>query len=382
MKLHSTHPSNTHPSPRLGGRAALLAIGLILAVSPLAAQRRVLRLPDIPGYTTLKGDFHTHTVFSDGNVWPTVRVQEAWRDGLDALAIADHVEYLPHKDFIPVNHNAAWEICRTLAEEKNIILVHGAELNRDMPPGHLNALFIQDAAALAVPDIMDAIEAAVRQGAFIMYNHPGWEAQERDGIPKLYPIHRDLIAKGRLHGIEYVNTYSRYPLVLDMCRDHRLAIMGDSDAHDVISEIYKASENAHRPVTLVFAKERSSASIREAMFAGRTAVWSGNELAGFENVAAPFFRAAVSVAKPHRADDKSIWFEVGNASDLPFFLTDGPAGAPSSLTIPANGSVIVKAERRYLTEPLAYTAKNVVIGNGKSLAVTLAPGGGPAGPIR
>jgi 3',5'-nucleoside bisphosphate phosphatase len=335
-------------------------------------------MPDIPGYTTLKGDFHTHTVFSDGNVWPTVRVQEAWRDGLDALAITDHVEYLPHKDFIPVNHNAAWEICRTLAEEKNIILVHGAELNRDMPPGHLNALFIQDAAALAVPDIMDAVEAAVRQGAFIMYNHPGWEAQEKDGIPKLYPIHRDLIAKGRLHGIEYVNTYSRYPLVLDMCRDHRLAVMGDSDAHDVISEIYKASENAHRPVTLVFAKERSSASIREAMFAGRTAVWSGNELAGFENVAAPFFRAAVSVAKPHRTDDKSIWFEVGNVSDLPFFLTGGPVGAPSSLTIPANGSVIVKAERRYLTEPLAYTVKNVVIGNGKSLAVTLAPGAGPA----
>ena len=27
-----------------------------------------------------------HTVFSDGTVWPTVRVTEAWEEGLDAMA--------------------------------------------------------------------------------------------------------------------------------------------------------------------------------------------------------------------------------------------------------------------------------------------------------
>lgn len=35
-------------------------------------------------------------VFSDGNVWPTVPVQEAWRDGLDVIALSEHAEYQPH----------------------------------------------------------------------------------------------------------------------------------------------------------------------------------------------------------------------------------------------------------------------------------------------
>ena len=36
------------------------------------------KIPDIPGYVTLKCDFHMHTVFSDGNVWPPIRTEEAW----------------------------------------------------------------------------------------------------------------------------------------------------------------------------------------------------------------------------------------------------------------------------------------------------------------
>jgi hypothetical protein len=44
-------------------------------------------IPDVKGYKTLKCDFHQHTVFSDGQVWPGVRVQEAWREGLDVIAI-------------------------------------------------------------------------------------------------------------------------------------------------------------------------------------------------------------------------------------------------------------------------------------------------------
>ena len=41
--------------------------------------RREIRFPDLPGCGTLKCDFHMHTVFSDGEVWPPVRVAEAWR---------------------------------------------------------------------------------------------------------------------------------------------------------------------------------------------------------------------------------------------------------------------------------------------------------------
>ena len=40
--------------------------------------RKIIRIPDIPGYLTLTGDFHMHTIFSDGRVWPDLRVEEAW----------------------------------------------------------------------------------------------------------------------------------------------------------------------------------------------------------------------------------------------------------------------------------------------------------------
>jgi len=347
------------------------AVVAVLAVLPLAAQRRVIRIPDIPGFQTLKGDFHTHTIFSDGNIWPVTRVDEAWRDGLDVLAIADHVEYLPHKESVPVDLNAAWKIAGPRAEEKNIILVHGAEITRDMPPGHLNALFIEDASLLALPDPLAVVEAAVKQGAFIQYNHPGWRHQEPDGIPKLYPIHLDLVARGWLHGIEYFNTYEGYPLVLDMCRDHRLAVMGNTDVHDVVSEVYAAPAHSHRTMTLVFAGERTAASVREALFAGRTAAWCDDQLAGFEEFVAPIFAAAVKVGRPYHSNDKQIWFEVTNVSDIPFFLVKGPEGAPAELSVPAGSTVIVRADKRYLAEPLSYEVRNVLVGTGRSLAVKL-----------
>ena len=60
-----------------------------------AQVRNEIHVPDPEGYRTLKCDFHIHTVFSDGLVWPTVRVDEAYREGLDAIALTEHLEYLP-----------------------------------------------------------------------------------------------------------------------------------------------------------------------------------------------------------------------------------------------------------------------------------------------
>jgi histidinol phosphatase-like PHP family hydrolase len=342
---------------------------LILSNLTLTAQRRYLNMPDIPGYVTLKCDFHSHTIFSDGNVWPTQRVGEAWRDGLDALAITDHIEYQPRKQYIPTDHNAAWKITKPIADDYNLILVHGAEITRSMPPGHLNALFIQDADSLNKPDFMQVIEAAVKQGAFIQYNHPGWKSQQPDGIPRLYPVHLELIAKGWLNGIEYFNEFETYrnATVMEMCREHKLAVMGNSDVHGIISETYMEPEYTHRPVTLVFARERTMESLREAMFAGRTAVWYGDSLAGFEQFTGPLFRAAVKAGAPFKDDGKNIFFEISNNSDLPMKLTGGPEGAPAELTLPANMVVRVRADRRYLEQPLTYSVSNIVTGSGTVL---------------
>lgn len=341
---------------------------LIIAVTNSTAQKKIINLPDLPGYVTLKCDFHMHTVFSDGQVWPLNRVDEAIRDGLDAIAITDHLEYTPKKDFIPADHNAAWKICEIYAKERNIILVHGTEITRKMPPGHMNALFIKDASLIAKDSVWDNYEEAIKQGAFLQWNHPGWKAQEEDGIPKLYDIHKKLIKNGWLHGIEFFNDADYYPLVFTFCEQNNIALMGNSDIHAIISERYPAPE--HRPMTLVFAKERSHDSLKEAMFAGRTIVYFKDMLAGKEEYMKPFFYQCISVGKPYSQDDKTIFFEVTNRSDVPFFLINGIKDAPTSLTLAAN-SVTRIAVSKKVTSPLVYNVNNVITGEKKVLRIEL-----------
>lgn len=333
-------------------------------------QRKIVNLPDLPGYVTLKCDFHLHTIFSDGNVWPTVRIDEALRDGLDAVAITDHLEYTPKKDYVPVDHNAAWKITEAYAKERNLILIHGAEITRKMPPGHFNALFIKDAALIAKDSVWDCFEEVIRQGGFLQWNHPGWKSQQPDGIPRMYDIHYRLIKNGWFHGVEIFNDKSYYPQVFTMAEQHKLVLTANSDVHAVISEVYQESENNRRPMTLVFAKERTHDSLKEAMFAGRTMVYFQDNLAGKEEYAKPFFYQSISVEKPYYQNDKTIFFEVTNKSDVPFYLINGIANAPASITLAANSVTRVSVSKK-VTGPLVYDVKNIRTGENEVLKIEL-----------
>ena len=50
---------------------------------------RAINFPDTKQYKTLVTDLHTHSVFSDGHVWPNIRVGEALRDGVCLLYTSD-----------------------------------------------------------------------------------------------------------------------------------------------------------------------------------------------------------------------------------------------------------------------------------------------------
>jgi hypothetical protein len=308
-----------------------------------------------------------HTIFSDGDVWPTERIDEALRDGLDAIAITDHIEYTPKKDFIPTNFNAAWKIGEGYAKERNLILVHGTEITRKMPPGHFNALFITDASLISKDSVWDAFEAAKKQGAFLQWNHPGWKSQQPDGIPKLYEMHQRLIKNGWLNGIEFFNDSEYYPLVFTFCEKYNLAIMSNSDVHGIISETYK---DTNRPMTLVFAKEKSHDSLKEAMFAGRTLAYFNNTLAGKEEYAKPFFYQSISISRPFYQNDKSLFFEVTNNSDVPFYLTNGVPGTPSSITLAANSVTRVVFSKK-VASPLVYDVRNIITGEKDVLKIEL-----------
>src|SRR5262245_64731612 len=82
---------------------------------------RALKFPDVPGYKVMKCDLHMHTVFSDGSVWPDIRVAEALMDGLDAISLTEHLEYQPHKADIPhPDRNRSYELAVAEAKDNRL----------------------------------------------------------------------------------------------------------------------------------------------------------------------------------------------------------------------------------------------------------------------
>jgi 3',5'-nucleoside bisphosphate phosphatase len=278
--------------------AFLLVLCIAFGGDCFAAARQEVKIPDIPGYRTLKCDFHVHTVFSDGQVWPTVRVEEAWREGLDAIAITDHLEYKPHRADMRPDNNRSYEIAKPAADEKGLVLIKGAEITKKMPPGHFNAIFIKDAKPLDTneSDWKDALKNAHEQGAFITWNHPGWNGQQPDGVPRWYADHNEIYDNGWMQGIEIVNEVTYYPLVFKWAMEKKLTVMGNSDIHDPTSMFFDSSKGEHRPMTLVFAKECTEESIKEAMLAHRTAVYYKNSILGDEQYLKAIFEKSVQVS--------------------------------------------------------------------------------------
>ncbi len=316
-------------------KLSTLASIFCLALSA-SAQHRVrteLAIPDIPGYLTLKCDFHMHTVFSDGLVWPTVRVEEAWRQGLDAIAITDHVEYHPYRTDVSTNLVRSYEIARATADSLGIILIPSAEITRAEPPGHLNALFLTNQNRLVTTDYREEVKIAAQQGAFLFWCHPGWK--QPNGRSVWYPEQGEFHAAGFLHGLEIVNGNDYDPIVHQWCQDKNLTLVGNSDAHDPLDMVYERAQGELRPMTLVFASARHPSSIREALLARRTAVYSQNTVYGDTQFLSPLFSRSVDVKNPAVTikGKGRIYLQVRNHSVLDFELK--PAEKVEGIALPA-----------------------------------------------
>ena len=181
----------------------LLIATLAMNAGEAQVQNRI-SIPDINGYKTLQCDFHMHSVFSDGTVWPTVRVDEAFREGLDAISFTEHLENRRYVYDLSISHNRSYEIALPAANEKDVLLIRGAEITRAMPPGHFNAIFLSDNDALAKADWRESFAEAKKQNAFIFWNHPSWDAQQPD-TTLWFMEHTEILNKGWMHGIEVVN---------------------------------------------------------------------------------------------------------------------------------------------------------------------------------
>ena len=343
--------------------------------------RRIINIPDIPGYLSLVCDFHMHTVFSDGEVWPSVRVEEAWQEGLDAIAITDHIEYHPHEEDIPVKFGRAYEIAKPYADDMGLLLIRAAEITREMPPGHYNCLFLEDVAALDKEDFWASMGAAVDQGAFIFWNHPGW--RQKDEIPIWYPAHDSIYNLGWMHGMEIANGDSYYPLAYRWCLEKGITIMGNSDVHHPTGLDYPLDYGNTRSRTLVFAREKTLEAVREALVAGRTAVWKGDELYGQAAYLKAIFDQSVRVlAQPVRMRGSgSSFIQVINEADILFKLKmeEGLEGFDYAPEIVLHPRRIVTLPLQNLTPgrdgaagiSLPYTVTNLHTGPEENLSVTL-----------
>lgn len=302
-------------------------------------------LPDIPGYHTLEGDFHLHTVYSDGDVWPSFRVHEAEREGLDFIALTDHVDYRGYPEDVRNDYDRPYELAVRAAKGRGskLLVIKGAEISPRTPPYHANAVFLKDVSAIPTDymrdeggrfvmkahptsdELLAPFVAAAKQGAFITYNHPGylydWD-HEKMGVDLMTPIHKELLKRGLLQGIEVVNANRYYRKAHEIAVKYGLTLMAGSDEHEDIAGRYGGS---HRPVTVVFARERSVAGIREALFARRTAVYYENYLIGRSSELEPLFRSAVRVTTSEGRHNLEplllIHFE--NRSGVPFELRCG-----------------------------------------------------------
>lgn len=337
-------------------------------------KRQIIQIPNIDGFQTLKCDLHMHTVFSDGHVWPNVRVQEAWKEGLDVIAITDHIEYTPHSDDLSVDHNRAWELAKGMAAENNIVFIKGTEITRLTPPGHFNAIFIDDASGYIEDRSTNekdkqAVLKAAEQNAFIFWNHPGWKVEQIDGSYEWIDFVDELYNEKILHGIEVFNGFGFHKKALDWCVDNDLTVIGTSDIHNLIEHDYNLGDCIHRSMTLVFAKERTPESVREALEAGRTVAWASKYIAGKEKNVKNLFNACIEMGPQFHSKGERVYFEIKNNSDLYFELELRSGEGTGNITLYPRSSQIITA--REGQRSLRYEVITAFIRSDKHLVVDL-----------
>jgi 3',5'-nucleoside bisphosphate phosphatase len=332
---------------------ACAVVGILALIPPGEAQERRDRLvvPGPTGFEVLTADLHLHSVFSDGEVWPTVHVREAWRDGLDVVSLTEHREYRPHARDLTGGTLRAYELAKPLAEQLGILLVPGVEITRPVPgqaspwpvgSAHFNALFISDEEPLGIPDLATALGHARSQGGFVSWNHPQFMGRAAEW----YPHVGQLFDQRLFAGIEVVNGDEYSPEAFTWALQRRLTILACSDAHLPMPAHLRSSR---RPVTLLFARGRDLGAVREALVERRTAAWLDDDVWGEEQWLRAIWDGAVQVsvaAGPPQwrvGADFAIALENSSAIDFDVEVESAPAWLRvSQVRLPRSATALLR----------------------------------------
>ena len=298
--------------------------------------RKVFTLPVVNGYNIYLADLHTHSVYSDGSVLPKFRVVEAWQDGLDIIAVTEHIEYRPAekafyeylKKYVLVEYDKDKKINipmvdlntsvnEAIAEGENydILVIPGSEITRDgTTVGHFNALFTTDNNLIYDEDPVQAIRNAKAQGALVMHNHPGWRKTSLD----FTETEKIAYEEGLIDGIEVMNSSEFYPAIIDRVQEWGMFIAANSDIHGATSADYRVT-GSDRPMTLILAHDKSMESIREALGSSRTIAMGYGELCGEESLLIELFKASVTLEELNITQKNKVLL-LTNLTSLPYLI--------------------------------------------------------------
>ena len=317
---------------------------------PNATRRVEIILPQVNGLNVYKADLHTHSIYSDADLTPEQRVQEAWLDGLDIFSMTDHVEYRRHEPTMlkflkgytggeakkAINYN----VIRKPATEEGILadlniptqlaqkaakaygdamlIIPGCEITREPKTiGHFNALFTTDNNAIFDNDPLQSLRNARKQGALITQNHPGWSRKSCD----ITEFEQKAFDEGLIDGVEIMNGVSFYPKAMDRCTEKNLYMLGCTDIHRLTS-VYRSS-GVFRTMTFIFAKENTLKAVRKALEKGMTLAYSAGNIAGRADLLQDFFKASVSCKFLARGKKNSAVYALTNTTSLDYKLRIG-----------------------------------------------------------
>ena len=347
-------------------------------------QRREIILPEVNGFTVYKADLHTHSIFSDGSVTPEFRVEEAWLEGLDVLAITEHLEYRPYeqkmvnflndllpegtkatntniigtgktdKDGIKSDLNYPVRLAEAAAKGYGLTIIPGIEITRTPETiGHFNALFTKDNNTIHDSDPMQAFRNARAQGALVMNNHPGWRRKNLD----MSEPERKAYAEKLIDGVEVMNGGEFYPRVIDYALEQGVFIASNTDIHGSSAEEYFVTTEGAvmRNMTFILAKDNSLESLKEALKARRTLAYSFGTIAGEESLLKAFFKASIATKVIYtNPSNGNRTVRLTNTSSIPYTFRIGggnittlKAFSSVQTTVAKDGKIVVKVENMW-----------------------------------
>ena len=354
-------------------------------------RRTEIVLPQVKGFNCYKGDFHIHTSYSDGRVNPAGRVVEAWKDGLDVIAITDHYEgRTGERNFFKViapygadikyqsankakavkaDFNAIHQEAVATVEKYGypMLLIKGCEMARGAEThGHFNALFLEDINGLYDPDLEVALRKVKEQGGIVIHNHPAWRRKTSDKTE----FHERVYSQGLVDGVEVVNGYTFYPHIVRRCIDENLTMFANTDEHSLTSHRYSDAGN-HRTMTLIFAKELTEKSIKDAILKHRTIAYSGGSLIGEESWLVELLNASIDcrVIRVNKENNEHLYM-LTNQSSITYRLRRGKTIYELEPFKPVMVSFGKDKEGVEAAKPL-FTADNLWIADYKHPKVTI-----------